>query len=429
MAKKTQPAPDLLETIRKVDGKYCLFEKGTDKQIACHDTLADAQAQDRAIRDGKLIPFKPGTVHFMERATSVPRKVVVAPENWQEVGLTKLELHGVKVLGVRSVNQNKDGTHNHYTEEARDKAVAEEIYENCPVFMDHRDPDSDLERSWGEKLGLLEGVTNKFGEGLFAETLKINPHHPRAKQLAWDAIHNPKGVGLSHDAHGDGQRNGPDFDVTEIKQVNSTDVVGAGATTKGLFENQRGGTSMATPKTPKAPTPAKFREAFDEPTRSAVEKLTEIMGTPDDPEGPAKIRAVCEELMTALGAEQAPPESDQQAAPAAPLVASEADQQEIKTLRQDLDAIQLREEKRELKEKRGKQLRESGIPSKAITEQLWDDLLGEKDDEKAAKRIQERKAFALHRNPRSRDGSQGAAEEKELTLELLEQRLNTAYGS
>ncbi len=436
MAKKTQPAPDLLETIRKVGDKYCLFEEGTDKRIACHDTLGEAQAQERAIRArkaeegmktkyGKLVPCDPGSIHFMERAISVPGKVVVAPQNWQEAGLTKLELHGVKVLGVRSVNRNKDGSHNHYTETARDKAVADGIYETCPVFMDHRDPDSDLERSWGDKLGLLEGVTNRRGEGLFAETLKINPHHAHAKQLAWDAINNPRGVGLSHDAHGGGQRNGADFDVTEIKQVNSTDVVGAGATTRGLFENQRGGTSMATPKTPKAPTPAKFREAFDEPTRAAAAKLTEIAGNPEDPEGAAKVRAVCEELMTAIGAEQAPPQGDQQAAD--PLVATEADQQEIKALRQDLDAINLREEKRELKEKRGKQLRESGIPSSYVTNQLWKDLLKD-DDEEATKRLQERKALAFHRNPRSRDGSQGAAEEKELTVELLEQRLNSAYN-
>ena len=144
----------------------------------------------------------------------------------------EIVVHGVKYLGVRSQNRNDDGTHNVYPEPTRTRAAP--LYEGSAVFLDHAAVGA-AERSYGEKLGRLRNAGQVRADGSYGD-LHLNPRHPLAEQVAWDAEHSPDSLGLSHAAIGRGRAEGPDYLIEEIASVASVDVVHAGATTRGLFE-------------------------------------------------------------------------------------------------------------------------------------------------------------------------------------------------
>jgi len=133
-------------------------------------------------------------------------------------------IRDVLVLGSHSANGRT------YTTDAM--SAAAKLYEGVPVYIDHQ-PEG--RRSYRDKIGRLTSVQHRDG-GLRAD-LHINPAHPAAAQLLWDAEHHPAAVGLSHDAEGrivtrDGQAI-----VEAIESVRSVDLVAEPATTRSLFED------------------------------------------------------------------------------------------------------------------------------------------------------------------------------------------------
>jgi hypothetical protein len=137
-------------------------------------------------------------------------------------------LRNVKVAGLNSKNRRQ------YTPEALRRALG--MYEGAEVNIDHP-AKPDAPRGLSEKFGRLRGVRLKE-DGAYADRLEYNPHHPMAKTVEWWAKHAPASLGLSHNASGRGRDKDGVFVVEEIVGVRSVDLVGAPATTQGLFEHQ-----------------------------------------------------------------------------------------------------------------------------------------------------------------------------------------------
>jgi hypothetical protein len=73
--------------------------------------------------------------------------------------------------------------------------------------------------------------------------LHFNPKHALAEQLAWDAEHNPRNVGFSHNVQAKLSRSEEGTVVEEITRVQSVDLVADPAATEGLFEHSAGSES------------------------------------------------------------------------------------------------------------------------------------------------------------------------------------------
>ena len=148
-------------------------------------------------------------------------------------------IRDVLILGSHSANGRT------YTADAM--TAAARLYEGVPVYIDHQ-PEG--RRSYRDKIGRLVSVA--FRDGGLRGDLHVNPAHPAAAQLFWDAEHHPAAVGLSHDAEGriitrDGQAI-----VEAIESVRSVDLVAEPATTRTLFE----GMSMPSTLREQEPTEA-----------------------------------------------------------------------------------------------------------------------------------------------------------------------------
>jgi tetrahydromethanopterin S-methyltransferase subunit G len=132
-------------------------------------------------------------------------------------------IYGVKVLGLHSRNGRV------YSPAAVQAAT--KLYEGKPVNVDHA---IGRPRSYRDRIGKLVNV--RFDQdGLYADLL-VNPKHPLAEQLFWDAEHAPENVGLSHDIRGKSRYDGTTTVVETIEEVRSVDLVPEPATTRGLFE-------------------------------------------------------------------------------------------------------------------------------------------------------------------------------------------------
>jgi len=131
---------------------------------------------------------------------------------------------GVKVLGAESANGRR------YTPEALRQAVG--LYEGAAVNVDHIDS---ARRSYRDRIGRLQNA-RLDADGVYADLL-INPKHPLAEQLLWDAEHCPRNVGLSHDAEGRTRIDQGLVIVEAITKVRGVDLVAEPATTHGLFED------------------------------------------------------------------------------------------------------------------------------------------------------------------------------------------------
>jgi hypothetical protein len=133
-------------------------------------------------------------------------------------------IQGVKILGLSSANRRT------YLPEALRAAI--KLYEGVPVNVDHIRT-NDL-RSYRDRIGKLTNV--RLGnDGLYGD-LVVNPKHPLAEQLFWDAEHCPENVGLSHDARGRTVVRNGQVVVEAIESVRSVDLVAEPATTKSLYE-------------------------------------------------------------------------------------------------------------------------------------------------------------------------------------------------
>ncbi|MCA9229195.1 MAG: hypothetical protein KDA57_00975 [Planctomycetales bacterium] len=136
-------------------------------------------------------------------------------------------LEGVKLLGLESRNGRR------YRETALAKAAP--LYEEAKVNVNHPQGSPLAPRKYEERLGVIRQVRMLAGKGLYGN-LHFNPKHALAEQLVWDAEHNPRNVGFSHNVTARLSREGEVAVVQEITQVQSVDLVADPATTLGLFE-------------------------------------------------------------------------------------------------------------------------------------------------------------------------------------------------
>lgn len=136
-------------------------------------------------------------------------------------------LIGVKLIGLTSRNGRT------YREEALERAAS--LYEDAKVNVNHARQGPHAPRDYQDRLGTIRSVEFHRGEGLFGN-LHFNPKHALAEQLLWDAEHNPRNVGFSHNVQARVSRTEQGTLVEEITQVQSVDLVADPAATEGLFE-------------------------------------------------------------------------------------------------------------------------------------------------------------------------------------------------
>ncbi|MDZ4659292.1 MAG: hypothetical protein SH868_17095 [Bythopirellula sp.] len=139
-------------------------------------------------------------------------------------------LWGVKLIGLSSRNGRR------YREAALANAIA--LYEDAKVNVNHPKDGPLAPRDYQDRLGVMRGVEFRAGEGLFGN-LHFNPKHALAEQLAWDAAHNPRNVGFSHNVQAKLSRTNDGVIVEEITRVQSVDLVADPAATEGLFEQEQ----------------------------------------------------------------------------------------------------------------------------------------------------------------------------------------------
>lgn len=140
----------------------------------------------------------------------------------------------VVLLGLQSSNGYS------YDESAVRAAVTSGLYEGVQVYADHVDEGSDGPRPFRELIGAARNA--RFADGkvrgdihVIASTGGGRAFLEIAGKPALAGV-----VGMSHDAVGELSESGPRR-VTSLRRVLSVDVVTRPATTKGLFEAQRGG--------------------------------------------------------------------------------------------------------------------------------------------------------------------------------------------
>ena len=136
-------------------------------------------------------------------------------------------LIGVKLIGLNSRNGRR------YREAALVQGAA--LYEGAKVNVNHPKTGPLEPRDYQDRLGVIRAVEFRPGEGLFGN-LHFNPKHALAEQLLWDAEHNPRNVGFSHNVQAQVSRIDSEVIVEAITRVQSVDLVADPAATEGLFE-------------------------------------------------------------------------------------------------------------------------------------------------------------------------------------------------
>jgi hypothetical protein len=190
------------------------LKKGTPRAKAEAAAIKAANAATRKMHEDAV---PPGQERLQEYTTSRGLSLQVN----RETGL----IHGVKVLGFKSRNERE------YSPTAARNALG--LYEGIGVNVDH--VKGRERRSYHDRIGYLTAPEAQQ-DGIFAD-LRVNPKHPLAEQLFWDAEHAPHNVGLSHDATGKTTRRNGRTVVESIDTVRSVDLVAEPATTAGLFES------------------------------------------------------------------------------------------------------------------------------------------------------------------------------------------------
>lgn len=172
---------------------------------------------------------------------------------------------GCKILGFKSRNNRT------YTKEAIQAAVHK--YEGVKVNLDHNtgtDP-----RKFSERFGRMVNVRFQPGQGLFGD-LQYNPKHPLAEAFNWWIKNDPTAIGLSHNATAEVKNTAEGGEiVTEIRDVDSVDLVADPATTRGLFEsyNERNRTMNPEDEMPEMAPPAPINSDMgDAPVDEAIDE-------------------------------------------------------------------------------------------------------------------------------------------------------------
>tara|TARA_B110000285_G_C15112047_1_gene611715 strand:+ start:760 stop:1905 length:1146 start_codon:yes stop_codon:yes gene_type:complete len=137
-------------------------------------------------------------------------------------------IKNVKVLGRTSGNRRI------YTQEAMERGAA--LYEGVSVFIDHGNTPGE-ERSLKADFGILKNVS--VVEGAIRGDLHYWKTGSQAAKVIEKTKRAPRSFGLSHDAVIDGEIKDGVFEVTEIIEVRSVDLVTSPATTAGIFESER----------------------------------------------------------------------------------------------------------------------------------------------------------------------------------------------
>lgn len=140
-------------------------------------------------------------------------------------------MEDVKIVGLQAPDKNR-----RYEPQALKEAAG--LYERVKVNLNHQAKESREPRRIQDRIGILEGVYFREGDGLYAKTFRFNPRHPEAENLVWWAENEPSGVGFSHIAKGDARLIGGTEVVESIRKVMSVDLVADPATTRGLFESE-----------------------------------------------------------------------------------------------------------------------------------------------------------------------------------------------
>lgn len=157
------------------------------------------------------------------------------PSAWR-VDASAGAIRGVKVLGLCSRNGRI------YTEEALKGGA--QLYEGVKVNVNHPKGAPSAPRDYQDRLGTLRDIEYRAGEGLFG-TLRFNPKHALAEQIAWDAEHAPGNLGLSHNVEARIVRRHGEMIVEAVLKVLSVDLVADPATTAGLFEGRESSATKA----------------------------------------------------------------------------------------------------------------------------------------------------------------------------------------
>lgn len=150
----------------------------------------------------------------------------------REAGVIK----GVKLIGLESKNGRG------YTAKALREGIS--LYEGAKVNVNHPKDGPRSPRDYRDRLGVIKGVSFRENDGLYGD-FHYNPKHALAEQLAWDAQHNPRNVGFSHNAEGQLSRKGGKTLVESLTRVISVDLVADPATTAGLFEHESADVTLA----------------------------------------------------------------------------------------------------------------------------------------------------------------------------------------
>lgn len=138
-------------------------------------------------------------------------------------------IRGVKLTGLVSKNGRR------YTEAAARGAA--KLYEGSSIYLNHAKEKGNVPRRYEDRISTIgEGVTFKK-DGLYGD-LNYNPKHPNIEQFLYDAEHQTKGIGLSHNVEARVNKVKGEMVVEEIARVHSVDVVCDPATTKSLWESE-----------------------------------------------------------------------------------------------------------------------------------------------------------------------------------------------
>lgn len=176
--------------------------------------------RERYYNPGMATATKPGHIKLTEA-------ISFGPDLESRIDEANGIIKDVKVLGKYSKNGRR------YTDPVHDQCI--QLAEGATVYRNHPANESNT-RQVEERFGVLNGLYKKNGE-TYARQLKLNTHSSYYKQFLWECRNNPRGIGLSINADGDGKKDRQGIlDVTKLYEIYSVDVVDNPATTLTLWE-------------------------------------------------------------------------------------------------------------------------------------------------------------------------------------------------
>ncbi len=137
-------------------------------------------------------------------------------------------IRDVLLCGVSSKNKRRYQTSSFGT-------VTDKKYENKLVFLNHANRPG-TPRHYEEKLGWVQNE-RRDASGRPIGDIGINPKHPYAESVLFDAEHRPNDCGMSHVAECQSRTASDGWEeVSQIMEVQSVDIVIGPATTNGFHE-------------------------------------------------------------------------------------------------------------------------------------------------------------------------------------------------